>query len=376
MEYKIGRHIRELPKISYIKESGDEDAPAPALVPAPEKFIDCALGVNPFGCPPAAARAVQSLSASELARYPAFPYAALRGRIADLWRETADVPAECVRLGSGAMCILNHINKLFLGAGSRVLGYCPQFTDYVTNVYGYGGSYDFYLLPREKNYAFDPEAFLALMKRGHALVYLDNPNNPTGQVIPVDAVRAIAARARKLGACVIVDEAYGDYMPPANSAAALVPEFDNLFVVKSFSKGYGLAGLRAGYLIACGRLMEYYQRVDIPFSIGACAEAALGAALSDGAFLAESVRRIGGIKAEVMRACEKLACAATGKTTSILLLSHPEETADLFALFLARGVVTEAGDGFFGLSRSAVRLRVPADPAPLIDAIRGIEHAL
>lgn len=368
MEYKFNGHIHGLNRISYI----NEEAAAPAC-----GFVhDCSLGINPFGCSPAVGEAVNSVSLSELSGYPPFPYSSLRKQISEYWRGVADVPEECIRLGNGAIGILNQLNMLFIGPHSRVLGYCPQFSDYMNNVFGYGGIFKYYPLPKEKRYAFDCEAFLGRLDSGHVAAYLDNPNNPTGQVIPVEQIREIAHRAAQMNVTVIIDEAYGEFMPAANSAVTLLGEFDNLIVVRSFSKGFGMAGLRAGYFVASKRLMEYYQQVEIPFSINAFAHAAVSAALGDKGFIEESSRRIGDVKAELIRTCKKLVCSVTGTQTSIMVLEHPDAAADLHALFLRHDVLTEAGDGFMNLSRSAVRMRMPTEAEALAAIIRDVENEI
>lgn len=368
MEYKFSEHIRNLSRISYIGEEPSSQADA--------HMRDCSLGINPFGCSPAVEQAVKSVSLSELSVYPPFPYITLRNQISEYWRGIADVPVDCIRLGNGAIGILNQLNMLFIGPNSRVLGYCPQFSDYMNNVFGYGGVFEYYPLPKEKHYAFDCEAFLARLDSGHVAAYLDNPNNPTGQVIPVEQIREIAHRAAQMNVTVIIDEAYGEFMPAANSAVTLLGEFDNLIVVRSFSKGFGMAGLRAGYFVASKRLMEYYQQVEIPFSINAFAHAAVSAALGDKGFIEESSRRIGDVKAELIRTCKKLVCSVTGTQTSIMVLEHPDAAADLHALFLRHDVLTEAGDGFMNLSRSAVRMRMPTEAEALAAIIRDVENEI
>lgn len=368
MEYQFSKHIHSLNRISYISEEPSAQAYG--------RMRDCSLGINPFSCSPAVEQAVKSVSLTELSGYPPFPYIALRKQISEYWRTTADVPADCIRLGNGAIGILNQLNMLFIGPHSRVLGYCPQFSDYMNNVLGYGGVFEFYALPKEKRYAFDCEAFLGRLDSGHVAAYLDNPNNPTGQVIPVEQIREIARRAGQMNVTVIIDEAYGEFMPAANSAVTLLGEFDNVIVVRSFSKGFGMAGLRAGYFVASKRLIEYYQQVEIPFSINAFAHAAVGAALGDRVFIEESVRQIGAVKTELIRTCKKLVCSVTGAQTSIMVLEHPDEAADLHALFLRHGVLTEAGDGFMNLSRSAVRVRMPTEAEALAAIIRDVENEI
>jgi histidinol-phosphate aminotransferase len=368
MDYKFNGHIPGLNRISYITE---EEA-----VPASGPIVDCSLGINPFGCSPTVEQAVRSVPLSEISGYPPFPYTALRKQIAEYWRGDADVPEDCIRMGNGAIGILNQINMLFVNQNTRILGYCPQFSDYMNNVYGYGGVCEFYPLERNKNYAFDCEAFLSYLHSDHVVAYLDNPNNPTGQVIPIEQIREIVRRAERMNICVIIDEAYGEFMPAANSAITLTGDFENLIVVKSFSKGFGLAGLRAGYFVASRRLMEYYQKIEIPFSINAFGQAAISAVLQDRTFIAESAQRVGAVKAELIRSCKKLVCAATGAQTSIMVLEHPDENENLHALFLRHGVITEAGEGFVGLKRSAVRIRVPVEAQTLANIIRDVENEI
>jgi histidinol-phosphate aminotransferase len=360
-------HVQSLNRITYVSE---EEAPASA------QMLDCSLGINPFGCSSAVMHAVAGVSPPDLARYPQFPYQALKKQISEYWSDTADVPEDCIRLGNGAIGILDQLNKIFINRGSKALGYSPQFTDYINDVYGHGGKYEFYRLPREKNYAFNCDDFLGCLRSDHSILYLDNPNNPTGQVIPLAEILEIVRRAHRMNICVIIDEAYGEYMPASNSAVNLLNQYENLMIVKSFSKGFGIAGLRAGYLVACKRLIEYYQQVEIPFSINSYGQMAVGAALGDKAFIENSVRNTAAVKAEMVRACQKLTCAATSIQTPILVLTHPDETMDLCEVFLRNHVLTEAGDGFLSLPRSAVRMRVPTEEQEIVNIIRRIEKAI
>jgi histidinol-phosphate aminotransferase len=368
MDYRFCEHIFGLDRISYISEV---EAP-----PAKRPKIDCSLGINPFGCSPVAEQAAKSILLPMMTHYPPFPYIELRKQISEYWRGTADVPEDCFRLGNGAIGILNQLNMLFISKNSKVLGYCPQFSDYMNNVYGYGGIFEYYPLPREKKYTFDCDEFLRYLNNDQTLVYLDNPNNPTGQVIPISQIREIVHRAKKMNICVIVDEAYGEFMPAANSAITLIGEYENLIVVRSFSKGFGLAGLRAGYFVASRRLIEYYQKIEIPFSVNIFGLAAVSAVLRERTFIDDSVRRVGLVKAELLRFCRKLVCATTGAQTSIMVLEHPNADVDLHALFMRYGVLTEAGDGFVGLTRSAVRMRVPTEAQTLITIIRDVENGI
>ncbi len=368
MDSRFNAHIHKLEKTSYIND--EAESPPEGLI------IDCSLGINPYGCSPAVRKAMARVPSSYITSYPAYPYESLTREISEYWRCTVDLPEGCVRLGNGANGILNQVNKLFINTDSKVLGFCPQFSDYMNFVHSYGGRCEFYKLPPANLYAFDVKDFLEHITSNYTIVYVDNPSNPTGQVIPVQQIKEIVHRARRMNAYAIVDEAYGEYMPAANSAVTLVGEFDNLFVVRSFSKGFGMAGLRVGYFVACKRMVEFYKRIEIPFSVNRFGEIAASAALADKVFIEDSTRRIGKDKAKLMQSCRKLICSVTDPHTSILVLSHPDGASDLHDLFLRHGVLTEAGDGFVGLTRSAVRLRVPRDVKLLVDKIMDVESEI
>ena len=186
-------------------------------------FIDCALWINPFGCSPLLKGALGSFDVTRLNKYPDLHYRDLKKDLVSYWGNVAEIKADNLRLGSGSMDILERLNRMFIDRGSRVLGYCPQFTDYMTDVEGCGGIFEYVALRPEKNYRFDGEDLLSKLDDGHRLIYIDNPNNPTGQVIPLPEIRHVVEEAAKKGVCVIVDEAYGDYIRQFRSNGAAEP---------------------------------------------------------------------------------------------------------------------------------------------------------
>mgnify|MGYP000113890452 CR=1 FL=1 len=91
----------------------------------------------------------------------------------------------------------------------------------------------------DRNYRFDPDAFVEQITDDVTMIYIDNPNNPTGQVINLYAIEKILDRALEVGAGVVIDEAYGDFMPNQNSAMTLTEEYPNLIMVRTMSKPSG-----------------------------------------------------------------------------------------------------------------------------------------
>jgi len=130
---------------------------------------------------------------------------------------------------------LEKINKFVIREGSKVLGYALQFSEYITEVRVMGGFYEYMSLKKEEDFEFNYEEFIEKINDSYTLVYIDNPNNPTGQVISLDVIEEVTKKALEEEVIVVVDEAYGDFMDIKNSAVNL--EYPNLIVVRSFSNG-------------------------------------------------------------------------------------------------------------------------------------------
>jgi histidinol-phosphate aminotransferase len=142
---------------------------------------------------------------------------------------------------------------------------------------------------RRHELGHDLAAMRAAIVADTTLVYVANPNNPTGTFISADAIDAFLASVPPQ-VVVVLDEAYNEYLPPhcRFDSVAWVRRYPNLLISRTFSKAYGLAGLRVGYGIAQAELTDLLNRVRQPFNVNAAAQAAAVAALSDEAFLAAS----------------------------------------------------------------------------------------
>ena len=100
----------------------------------------------------------------------------------------------------------------------------------------------------------------------YSVISIENPNNPTGQIIDINDIEKIVRKAKQYGIFVIIDEAYGDYMSLNNSAIKLVGKYNNIIVLKSASKFYGLPNHRIGYLFAEKELIKIYDEIALPFA--------------------------------------------------------------------------------------------------------------
>lgn len=323
------------------------------------ELVDCALGTNPLGMPKSLTSFLGRTDALALDAYPEPEPESLKRDIVShhpLWR----FGPENILFGCGSMGVLTVLARLLTGSGDRFLGYSPQFTEGALQFVFNGAEY--LRLPlTPPRYTISPSALLEEMEqRRPSLLYLDRPNNPTGQLLPLEDLSALAERAMGLGCWVVSDEAYGDFIPDEESAACL--DLPNLITCRSFSKGMGGAGLRIGFAIARDpRLLGAFRTVQPPFSIPTLGGMLAREILRDTAFIEASRRYVREAKERIVKTLEGKpgwSLAETDMRTPIMLLFLEE--GDLFSLLGRSGIACEPGLGFFDLDRRAVRLRVPS----------------
>lgn len=368
VNYNVCKHLLNYERESYAEEPGNTGLNDDSL-------IDCSLGINPFGYPGLIDEVKEIFFGKYINKYPEVLYSELKSAIIKYWEEAAELKASNIRIGNGSMPILERINKMFIDGESRVLGYCPQFSDFMVDVQCRGGRYDYVLLKPENNYMFDSSELISAIRPEHKLVYIDNPNNPTGQVIPISVISSIIEEAQKMRICVIVDEAYGDFMAKENSAVSLINKYDNLLVTRTFSKGFGLAGVRVGYLAAGEEISKYYSKVDIPFTVASPAQYLASVALRDKNFLKDCRNKIETAKRALMESCSKIKVLHTDLEVPIMTLAHPDKNVDLYKEFALRHVLTESGKYFIGLGKNYIRFRIPADINSVISVVKDVEES-
>jgi histidinol-phosphate aminotransferase len=328
--------------------------------------LDCSLGVNQEDLPDLVFARLKELDRGHQGPIKDYPHGDfLPEKLAAWYRERGinRLEAENLILGCGSFDILCSVNLLCLAGHKKVLGHAPQFPAYVDHVNCIGASYSSYALPRTKKYAFEVEGYLDAMGPDCDLFIVENPNNPTGQEIRLDDIRKIAAKAWSLHTILVVDEAYGDYMELCNSAINLVPDYPNVIVTRTFSKGFGMAGIRLGYAFASleNDILPCLKKLEIPFNSNGIARLLAAAAL-DGAGDIFRVREIRENKRKVLGSLTKLAAAESSERTPIMMLYYNTEDPgfDLRKFLAEKARIAVVGcDSYDGLDKRAVRLMLP-----------------
>ena len=333
--------------------------------------LDCSMGSNPYGTWPGLM--VTNQVVKELAYYP-FSDEPLKEAIAEYFAPMVSLKPSNICLCCGSIGAMLTINRMVLKEGTVILGIAPQFSAVVDDFLTYGASYQPVYLKKEKQYHFDLAEFLAeLDKLETAYVYIDNPNNPTGQIVSLADIEKIIQAAKTRDSFVVIDEAYGDYMSMDNSAANLIEKYDNLAVVRTFSKGFGAAGLRLGYILAQDRIVQLLNKVNVPFANNSLAnDCALQLLASN--WVQQTKERVlvakqtlcnGGLKVIKM--------ASTAQSTPISLLYCDDEGIDLCQVLEQTGLRAITGAGYEGIGQNSVRLNVHEDMPLLMECLRNAE---
>jgi histidinol-phosphate aminotransferase len=241
---------------------------------------------NPFGASPAVARALADL-ALRVGTYPDANCTALRAAIA----ERTGARAEEIVIGNGSESILQMLCQAFLSPGDRVLTQRPAFG--LHEIYPRMMGAQVELLALTPSLEFNLDAWCEALARGPKIAMLANPSNPVGCMFDAQAFEQLLS-ATPAGTLLVIDEAYYEYARLAqgfpDALAALRAQQRPWIVLRTFSKAWGLAGLRVGYGIASdASLIQWLDRVRTPFNVNEAAQAAALAGWGDEAFMANAV---------------------------------------------------------------------------------------
>ncbi len=233
---------------------------------------------NPYGYSP---RVHQALAACPpFSVYPDSGQTELRELLAGY----SGVSARRIVASGGSNQLIDLIIRLFVGPGDEVINLAPTFDIYRFSTQIQGGTLVEVL--RDKNFAIDVKAVKAALSKRTRLIFVANPNSPTGNITPRKDILEIVAT----GLPVVVDEAYYEFS--GETAVPLADRYQNLMVLRTFSKWAGLAGLRIGYGIFPPKIADYLQTIKIPYNVNAAAIVAVKESLKDIDYLLDRVRVI------------------------------------------------------------------------------------
>lgn len=244
-------------------------------------IVKLASNENPLGISPKAQMAIED-AILDVARYPDGNSYALRQTVAQKF----NVAHNQIVFGNGSNDILELAARAFLHKGCEAIYSQHAFAVYplVTQAVGSSG-----VVVPAKDFAHDLDAFLKAITPKTRLIFIANPNNPTGTLLSKLVLKGFLKQVPK-NVLVVLDEAYDEYLSADHKSEAItwLSEFDNLIISRTFSKAYGLAGLRIGFGLMHATVADMLNRVRQPFNVNNIAQAAAVASLADDDFVERS----------------------------------------------------------------------------------------
>lgn len=301
-----------------------------------ESIVKLASNENPLGMSPKAKLAVEA-AISGVERYP------------DQFDLIKAVARRCgvaqgqVILGNGSNDVLDLVARVFLAPGRSAVFAQHAFAVYPLATISTGA--DLISTPA-KNYGHDLDAMRVAIRPDTRIIWIANPNNPTGNFVPYPEVRAFLEAVPK-DVVVVLDEAYNEYLPPVDrvDTASWIKDFPNLVVCRTMSKIYGLAGLRIGYALASAEVADLMNRVRQPFNVNNLALAGALAALDDDEFLLASYELNQRGMAQIIAGLEKLGLEYI-KPHGNFVTFKVDDGAGVNQMLLKQGVIVRPIGGY------------------------------
>jgi histidinol-phosphate aminotransferase len=318
-----------------------------------------------IGCSPRVLARMRSLDAEALARYP--EREPVEATVADF----LELDAAQVLLTNGVDEAIHLLCSAYLDPGDEAIIAVPTFAMYALFTQAEGARV--FQIPSGKNFAFPLEDALSAISKRTRLIVVANPNNPTGTVVGCEALLQIAHAAPH--AAVLVDEAYFEFYGKTIFDHRPWPE--NLFVARTFSKAYGLAGLRIGILAGDARQISMVRRVASPYNVNAVALAVLPEALRDQAYIKQYVAEVRRGRTELEQELKTLGLQYWPSHANFVLVHVGSAHAEFIQAFRDRGILIRDRNTDPGCE-GCVRLTVGSSKHTqiLIEALRDVVEKL
>ena len=310
--------------------------PGRSQAPGAVKLYKLSSNETPLGPSPKAIEAFRE-AAAHLELYPEGTSALLREAIG----KTYGLDPARIVCGAGSDELLNLLAQAYLGAGDESISTEHGFLVYKIATLAAGGKP---VVVPEKNFTTDVDAILAAVTPRTKLVFIANPNNPTGSYLPLAEIRRLRAGLPSR-ALLVLDAAYSEYVRRNDYEAGieLVATHDNVVMTRTFSKIHGLAALRLGWMYAPAAVADAVNRIRGPFNVSTPAMQAGAASLADSAHLERSATHNEKWRGWLEESLRKLGLDVTPSVANFILIHFPEvkgkTAAEADAFLLQRGLV-------------------------------------
>lgn len=329
--------------------------------------IDFSANTNPLGIPKGVCKALKS-SVDSFAAYPDINCSKLK----DALSVHEGVHKEQIIFGNGAADIIYKICYAIKPENALLLS--PTFSEYEAALKNVDCKVNYYSLKYENGFRLLPD-FLESIK-GNEIIFICNPNNPTGMVTRKELIYSIAKECKKEKCILVIDECFMDFVCDHEnySFKEFLKDFDNVIILKAFTKIYALAGLRLGYCLSSNkRLLSRVEKMGQPWSVSTPAQVAGVAALKEDEYLSKTEENTAAERKYLTRSLRKLGLTVFDSFSNYILFKT-EIPIDLYLKLYLKGILIRKCENFKGLDKSYYRIAVKGrkDNSRLIKALSEI----
>lgn len=325
-------------------------------------IVKLASNENPLGPSPKVNAAVAE-QLEEQARYPDGGAVELRERLA----QHHECSPQQLTLGNGSNDVLDLIARTFLGPGRSAIFSQHAFAVYPLSTQAVGA--ELIVVPAQQ-WGHDLQAMAAAVREDTRVIWVANPNNPTGTWVGKDALYSFLQQI-PAEVVVVVDEAYIEFVEDADypDASQWLNEFPNLIVTRTFSKAYGLAGYRVGYGLSSERVADLLNRVRQPFNVNALAQTAALAALDDQEHLQNGVEQNREEMERMAAEFERLGLEWIPSVGNFVSVDLGQSATPIFAALEQRGVITRPVGNYGMPNHLRISIGLPQENKRCIEAL-------
>lgn len=327
--------------------------------------VKLASNENPRGLPPRVIAALAEAQ-TDLMRYPDGSAFFLKKRL----EEHLGVDESRITIGNGSNDVLELLSRVFLGPNTETIISQHAFVVYplVTRALGSG-----LVVVPARDFCQDLEATLSAVTERTRMIFIANPNNPTGTWVQKSLLTEFLDQVRE-DILIVLDEAYFEYVLEAEypDGIALIGKYDNLVVTRTFSKAYGLAGLRIGYAVSHPDVADLMNRIRQPFNVNSMSLVAAEEALNDQQYIAETVRLNSEGLAFLSAACDDMGLTYIPSVANFLTIDVGDDAVSVYNLLLREGVIVRP-IGVYGLpNHLRISVGTPEENARFVVALRKV----
>jgi len=327
--------------------------------------VKLASNENPYGSSPAVKEAVLA-SFDSSAIYPDGYCTKLREAVCDFY----NVEPNRIVFGAGTDEVIAMLGKIFIEPSDEVITAEVTFSQYAASVEAMGGKMVYAPM---KEYGFNLDALLDAITAKTKMIFIANPNNPTGTYFGQKEQDEFIAKVPK-HIIVVFDEAYQEYATATDYPNTLetLNKYPNAVLLKTFSKVYGISSFRAGFGVCHPSLIEQMEKIRCPFNVSSQAQVAAIAALCDQAFVKDSVKKNHKVMLRTIKALEEMGLYVIPSQTNFIMVDVKVNSRQIFEKLMAKGYIIRAGAAFGMDSFIRITIGTEEEMSGLLTALKEV----